>query len=136
MNNDAQWLAEKVILPRLDALDKKLEVRDKATKDREEKMWSAIEDGKKCATKTKLKLERQNGKLHIHNAEIEQLKVCATDIENHLVNDMIHFNKDKAKETSLAYITKKKMLAILITTLSAIATAITAYITIKLNTGV
>lgn len=75
MGSDAQWLAENVILPRLDTLEEKLEKRD-------EKQWTAIEKNK--------------DKAHELDKEIEKLKLEKTMGENafirHVQNKEKHYN--------------------------------------------
>ena len=119
MGSDAQWLAENVILPRLDALDKKLESRDKATQHREEKMWDAIEEGKRCANKTKVK--------------VAKLEANKDALQKHLDDKDAHFDKVKAEQTNLGYLAKKKVLLIFVTALSVIVTAATGLLVAWLN---
>lgn len=126
MGSDAQWLAENVILPRLDALDTKLDARDRATQKREEKMWDAIEDGKRCATKTKLKVVDQNGRLN----SLEEHK---DDLDKHIGNEEAHFNKKKAEQTNLGYLAKKKMLIIFLTALGILVSTATGLIVAWMN---
>ena len=125
MGSDAQWLAENVILPRLDALDKKLEARDKAIQQREEKMWEAIEEERKCVSKTKLKVERNNGRLNNIEEDKRRAEERNKKVDEHLGNDIIHFNKEKAEQTNLGYLAKKKVLLIFVTALSILVTTAT-----------
>lgn len=125
MGSDAQWLAENVILPRLDALDKKLEYRDKAIQEREEKLWEAVEEQRKCSTKVKINVERQNGRLHVLEEDKRKKEEIIKKLDKHIDDDVVHFNKEKADETKLGYLAKKKVLLIFVTALGILVSAAT-----------
>lgn len=56
-------------------------------------------------------------------------------MDAHIDNPDIHFDKEKFKQGKLGYIAKKKALAIILSALATIMSAITAYIIIRLNGG-
>jgi septal ring factor EnvC (AmiA/AmiB activator) len=116
LTNDAKWLAEEVLLPRLNALDKKLEKRD-------EVIWSAINKNRKDTSETEKKLVSLDGDVRVIDNDIKHMKNNCKVLSKHLDDPVIHFDKEKARETNLGYWARKKVLIILITALSILVSS-------------
>jgi len=82
MNDEAKWLAENVVLPKLEALDKKLEKRD-------DTIWLAIEEGRK--ERTVLLIQCANIQSEIKAIKTEK-KMSENVIIEHVQDTTRHYN--------------------------------------------
>ena len=96
--------------------------------DKIEKLDDADKEAAKCRASTKLKIEKQNGRIHNIQDKLREAREEKKAVKDHINNPEIHFNKEKAQETNLGYLAKKKILAIVLTALAVLAAGITTWI--------
>lgn len=88
-------------------------------------VWEEVKDIRKCTTDNKLKTMRLKGEHEVLKNEVKHIKLSTDEMDEHVDNPEIHFDKDKAATTSLGYLAKKKILIIFLTALGVIVSGIT-----------
>lgn len=96
--------------------------------DKIEKLDDADKEAAKCRASTKLKIEKQNGRIHNLEAKNREAREEKKAVKDHINDPVIHFDKAKAQETGLGYLAKKKILAIVLTALAVLAAGITTWL--------
>ena len=91
-------------------------------------IWLEINYIKKCQSESELTAEKRNGRLHVLEQSSKRAEKTNGKIEKHLNNDVIHFNREKAMETSGTYLARKKLYFALLGLLTVILTLLTAYL--------
>ena len=81
-------------------------------------------------------IERNHGMIYTERERINNLVEEKEALKKHLDDEEIHFNKEKAAETNLGYLAKKKLLYLLIGTLSTVLSLITAWLAIQMQVPV
>jgi hypothetical protein len=101
--------------------------RNEARQDNKE-IWSEINYLKKCKAESDLTAEKRNGRLHVLEQNSKRTEKRNEKIEEHLGNDIIHFNKAKATETAGSYIARKKLYYALMGLITVFLTLLTAWL--------
>lgn len=101
----------------------------------QEQIWRKVDKTTDCANKTKLKVAKLKGEHDVLDNEVKHIVKSTDKMDEHVGNEEVHFDKEKAKTTTVGYLAKKKILLILLTALGVLVSAATGMVVAWMQNG-